>query len=279
MNYPDYEGSMYYIKNQSIDLAVTGNHRMWVSKKENNVWLPFDFERADQLLGKIVKYKKDAEWIKDDYMIDINEYKFTENLPEWVFNLSKSQTLLLLSKLKEEGLGSKDEIQHLSLHAGLHEYIHSDTEEIFIENEKCHVVCLEVPNQIFYVRRNGKAVWTGNSRATGNVTMMHHQPSEGRSREGGLRVGEMERDALISHGGAAFIQETLFDMSDEYQVNVCETCGNILSTPNGCRICKNGLVNRTNIPYCAKLLFQELEAMGINIQINTKEEKKDEKKT
>jgi DNA-directed RNA polymerase II subunit RPB2 len=108
------------------------------------------------------------------------------------------------------------------------------------------------------------------SRATGNVTMMHHQPSEGRSREGGLRVGEMERDALISHGGAAFIQETLFDMSDEYQVNVCETCGNILSTPNGCRICKNGLVNRTNIPYCAKLLFQELEAMGIKIQIHTK---------
>lgn len=34
MNYPDYEGSMYYIKNQSIDLAVTGNHRMWVSKKK-----------------------------------------------------------------------------------------------------------------------------------------------------------------------------------------------------------------------------------------------------
>ena len=270
MNYPDYEGSMYYIKNQSIDLAVTGNHRMWVSKRENDIWLPFDFERADQLLGKIVKYKKDAKWIKDDYLIDMNEYKFSENLPKWVFKLSRSQTLVLLSKLKEKGLGSKDEIQHLSLHAGLHEYIHSDTEETFIENEKCHVVCLEVPNQIFYVRRNGKAVWTGNSRATGNVTMMHHQPSEGRSREGGLRVGEMERDALISHGGAAFIQETLFDMSDEYQVNVCETCGNILSTPNSCRICKNGLVNRTNIPYCAKLLFQELEAMGIKIQIHTK---------
>ena len=107
------------------------------------------------------------------------------------------------------------------------------------------------------------------SRATGNVTMMHHQPSEGRSREGGLRVGEMERDALISHGGSAFIQETLFDMSDQYQVNVCEKCGNILSSETDCRICKNGQVNRTNIPYCAKLLFQELEAMGIKVQINT----------
>ena len=108
------------------------------------------------------------------------------------------------------------------------------------------------------------------SRSTGNVTMMHHQPSEGRSREGGLRVGEMERDALISHGGAAFIQETLFDMSDAYQINVCEQCGNILSSATACRMCKTGQVNRTNIPYCAKLLFQELEAMGIKIQINTK---------
>jgi DNA-directed RNA polymerase II subunit RPB2 len=85
-----------------------------------------------------------------------------------------------------------------------------------------------------------------------------------------LRVGEMERDALISHGGAAFIQETLFDMSDAYQVNVCEQCGNILSSATACRMCKTGQVNRTNIPYCAKLLFQELEAMGIKIQINTK---------
>jgi DNA-directed RNA polymerase beta subunit len=425
MNYPDYEGSMYYIKNQSIDLAVTGNHRMWVSKRygRKREWLSYDFERADQLLGKIVKYKKDAEWIKDDYqfiipsvvkyvtkyvnitmpdkIVDMNswlvfwgiwiaegwtsgtyssgrvtisinkqrvkdalypsldklniEYKIEEKseklniydnqlyiymktfsvgapvkkLPEWVFNLSKKQTRLLLeSMILGDGSIAKngckfyytsskclaDQFQQLCLHAGWasilsthikannnviingrsvtsnfdvlrlsiitkrlnptvnHGHVKTQNvqKEIFIENQNCHVVCLEVPNQIFYVRRNGKAVWTGNSRATGNVTMMHHQPSEGRSREGGLRVGEMERDALISHGGAAFIQETLFDMSDEYQVNVCETCGNILSTPTGCRICKNGLVNRTNIPYCAKLLFQELEAMGIKIQIHTK---------
>jgi nicotinic acid mononucleotide adenylyltransferase len=75
-----------------------------------------------------------------------------------------------------------------------------------------------------------------------------------------------------------FIQETLFDMSDQYQINVCETCGNIVSSATACRMCKTGQINRTNIPYCAKLLFQELEAMGINIQINTKEDKKEEKK-
>ena len=413
MNYPDYEGSMYYIKNQSIDLAVTGNHRMWVSKNYSS----YDFERADKLVGKMVRYKKDAKWIKKKYqlilpsivkyinriipekivdmeewlvffgiwyaegwtsgnetsgrvIISVNkqrvkdalfpslekmgfEYKFDEKsqkiniydnqlymymkefstgaplkkMPEWVFELSKEQTRLLLESMigsisKKTGCkfyytsssSLADQFQQLCLHAGWacissihlkkgntttindriiksnydvirlsiittrlnpcvnHSHVKNQTvqEEKFIENEKCHVVCIEVPNQVFYVRRNGKAVWTGNSRATGNVTMMHHQPSEGRSREGGLRVGEMERDALISHGGAAFIQETLFDMSDQYQVNVCEGCGNILSSTTACRVCKTGQVNRTNIPYCAKLLFQELEAMGIKIQINTK---------
>ena len=106
------------------------------------------------------------------------------------------------------------------------------------------------------------------SRSKGNVTMMHHQPSEGRSRDGGLRTGEMERDALIAHGGAAFIQETFFDMSDVYQVNVCNKCGSIISTAKQCRICKKDDITKTNIPYCTKLLFQELQALGVKISIS-----------
>ena len=69
MIYPDYEGPMYYIKNQAIDLAVTGNHRMWVSKSIGlkRVWQEYDFARADEIIGKYVKYKKDAIWEKEDY--------------------------------------------------------------------------------------------------------------------------------------------------------------------------------------------------------------------
>lgn len=107
------------------------------------------------------------------------------------------------------------------------------------------------------------------SRARGNVTMMHHQPSEGRSKDGGLRTGEMERDALIAHGGSAFIQETFFDMSDVYQVNVCDHCGGMVSSAKECRTCRTGDIAKTNIPYCAKLLLQELQALGVSIKINT----------
>ena len=107
------------------------------------------------------------------------------------------------------------------------------------------------------------------SRSTGNVTMMHHQPSEGRSRDGGLRTGEMERDSLIAHGGSLFIKETFFDMSDEYHVNVCRDCGVILSKKTGCRLCGRENMNvRLNIPYCTKLLFQELMAMGVSVRIS-----------
>jgi len=80
---------------------------------------------------------------------------------------------------------------------------------------------------------------------------------------------EMERDALISHGGSAFVQETFFDMSDVYQVNVCNDCGSIVSSAKECRVCRTGNITRANIPYCSKLLLQELMAMNINIKIGT----------
>ncbi len=46
-------------------------------------------------------------------------------------------------------------------------------------NVKCPVFCLQVPSEVFYVRRNGKCVWTGNSRSTGHVTSLNLLDSKG----------------------------------------------------------------------------------------------------
>lgn len=66
-------------------------------------------------------------------------------------------------------------------------------------------------------------------RTTGPVNPMTQQPIKGRKRGGGIRLGEMERDALIAHGAAYFLQDRLMNCSDYSLAYVCRACGSLLS--------------------------------------------------
>lgn len=105
------------------------------------------------------------------------------------------------------------------------------------------------------------------ARARGPIQIMTRQPVEGRSREGGLRFGEMERDCIISHGASSFLKERLFDVSDPYSLTICEKCGLCaVATPEmaECKGCKNRTkIANVDVPYAFKLLVQELMAMNI----------------
>merc|ERR1711939_1137589 len=80
-------------------------------------------------------------------------------------------------------------------------------------------------------------------RTTGPVNALHGQPIKGRSKGGGIRVGEMERDSLIAHGCAYLLQDRLMDCSDKSRAWVCRSCGSFLSTmmvPNQFTVGKRG---------------------------------------
>jgi hypothetical protein len=132
------------------------------------------------------------------------------------------------------------------------------------------VYCLQVPSEVFYVRRNGKSCWTGNSRAAnGPVVMLTRQPAEGRARDGGLRLGEMEIECNWAHGTMQFLKERFMECSDNFRVHICRKCGMIaMVNPDKniyfCKPCKNIThFAEIRIPYACKLLFQEIQTMSI----------------
>merc|ERR1711924_300294 len=107
------------------------------------------------------------------------------------------------------------------------------------------------------------------ARSRGPKIILTRQPTAGRSHGGGLRLGEMERDCLISYGAAMLLFERLMISSDQFETFICMEC-NILSywhrvlKQGICPLCKLGnKVVKVLMPYACKLMLQELYSMNI----------------
>lgn len=117
------------------------------------------------------------------------------------------------------------------------------------------------------------------ARARGPRHPLTRQPPEGKTRNGGLRFGEMERDTIISHGAAAVLQGRT-NQSDATIVVVCKQCGNIAdkarpsdrslsglfvtAAEHYCRVCESGEhVHEVAMPYTMVLLSNELGGMNV----------------
>ena len=121
----------------------------------------------------------------------------------------------------------------------------------------------------FYQRLKHMVNDKQHSRSIGPMVNLTRQPAEGRSRDGGLRFGEMERDCMISHGASRFTKGRIYDASDAFSVFVCTKCGMIASFNNKehihyCNTCSNrNDFKYVELPYACKLMFQELITMNV----------------
>ena len=132
---------------------------------------------------------------------------------------------------------------------------------------------------VFYQRLKHMVNDKQHSRSIGPMVNLTRQPAEGRSRDGGFRIGEMERDVMIAHGMSKFCRERLYDVSDKYSVHVCKKCGIVASYNDGnknkaysqadftihlCKNCNNTTdFAKVEIPYAYKLMAQELQTINI----------------
>jgi len=134
---------------------------------------------------------------------------------------------------------------------------------------------------VFYQRLKHMVNDKQHSRSIGPMVNLTRQPAEGRSRDGGFRVGEMERDVMIAHGASRFCRERLYDASDKYSINVCKKCGMTAAYNDGkkrgsdftihlCRTCGNKTdFARVEVPYAFKLMSQELQTINVATRIMT----------
>ena len=137
-----------------------------------------------------------------------------------------------------------------------------------------------------------------NHRPTGRVNPLTKQPVAGRANDGGLRIGEMERDGVISHGATEFLRESMMERADKYYMAICNTTGmiavynpdkNLFMSPlaDG-PIQFSGSVNQDDmniehitkfgrsfsivcVPYSFKLLMQELQSINVHMRIITED--------
>ncbi len=129
---------------------------------------------------------------------------------------------------------------------------------------------------VFYQRLKHMVNDKQHSRSIGPMVNLTRQPAEGRARDGGFRMGEMEKDGLLAHGVSRFCRERLFDVSDKYSVHVCKKCGMIAQyndkgfamqkstfTVHRCSMCENTTeFAYVEMPYAFKLMAQELQTIN-----------------
>ena len=126
---------------------------------------------------------------------------------------------------------------------------------------------------MYYLRLKHMVANKIHSRARGPIQLLTRQPTEGRAKEGGLRLGEMEKDTFVAHGAAMLLKER-FD-SDRTIVPVCENCGMIAiydeyKRRSYCQVCGESAISFIEVSYAFKLILDEFKSLCLYPQLKLK---------
>ena len=150
------------------------------------------------------------------------------------------------------------------------------------ETMYCGITGKKIQSQIFigptyYARLKHMVLDKVHSRSSGPRQALTRQPLEGRARDGGLKIGEMEKDSMVAHGCGQFLKERMMEVSDITKVHVCDVCGLFATKAIDkdyyyCKACNNSTrISAVNMPYACKLLFQELMSVNVLPRIKTEQ--------
>jgi len=152
---------------------------------------------------------------------------------------------------------------------------HEDGTEVFYDGRtgKKMLARIYVGN-MYYLRLRHMVANKMQSRARGPIQLLTRQPTEGKAKEGGLRLGEMEKDTFIAHGASLLLKER-FD-SDKVVLPICEKCGLVAvedhyKNRKYCLMCGEDIeINYVEMSYAFKLLLDEIRSLGIYSKLNLK---------
>ena len=175
---------------------------------------------------------------------------------------------------------------------------HSSGNELFYNGETGEQISMEFfVGPCYYLRLKHMVKDKINYRAQGPRTALTRQTVQGRANDGGLRIGEMERDSIIAHGATSFLKESMLTRGDDYYIAICNNSGtiaiyneskNVFISPfaDGPLKFADSMENSMNlqviskygksfsivrVPYSFKLLMQELQVMNIQMRIITED--------
>lgn len=152
---------------------------------------------------------------------------------------------------------------------------HEDGTEIFYDGRTGKQMLAKIyVGNMYYLRLRHMVANKIQSRARGPIQLLTRQPTEGRAKEGGLRLGEMEKDTFIAHGASLLLKER-FD-SDKITLPVCEKCGLVAiedhyKNRKYCLMCGEDVeISYIEMSYAFKLLLDEIRSLGIYSKLNLK---------